>query len=1021
MNSPSSRSLCCYSLLVWLGFVLGAAEAAVATGTVAGRVSHADTGSFLAGAIISAGRAEWQTTADRSGEFSLTLPAGRHVVAVTFTGLNAAQETIDVPPGAVVTRDFTLTAEIYRLDKFVVAGMREGQAAAIQSQREAMNAKTSAALDAHGNPGAAVGELLQRLPGIAVDIGSGGEPGAVYIRGMAQNFSSMLLDGAPLAVTDGQTVAGSYIYLGQVSSSTLESLEVIKAPLPEMDGNAISGYINLRTKRAFDRAPGRRITAAVGTKWARLNQDASVPGRDRPKLDLLSLDYSEVFSVLGGKNNLGIAASVNFNASGNYVHEAGPSLQLAANNALFVAPPAAGANPEPLIRGWSSGNWSANAANNYAKNFSFNADYRLSANTTFSWKTTAANTRTDRGAYPSYFRWRLDVPQAAASFAPGSTYDVVTTNPVGTASLESTLYIRESETYTFAAGLEQRLLSRSAKLTIDGSYNRNRTTYPAINEVKAQVTGVGFRLDRRGQEPWLPQISQIAGRDWSDPASYAIVPSQTTGSRVIAFNTPAVRSSLQADLQKDWAGRFPASFKIGGKRATNSVKSDRSYRYYTYVGPTAGGIASAVGYHIKMGEGHYGPFPFLQVPTTGLPNDLWNNPANFTQTPVQVWQTVLDSKGSRTEIKEEITAGYLQGQVRLSRLRVLGGVRIEETVPSGGSFIRRAITTGPAANTSSAALTAEQNAARAEANWPEYARQSARYTNVFPGLHFVYDLGPGWQARASYNVSITRPGGGQLLPNFNINDVARTISKGNVDLKPYTSDNFELALQRYFEPVGMISVGAFQKQITNYFRTLSSVVPAGRDNGFDGQYEGFTLNMARNVGDARIRGIELSYAQQYTFLPGLLRGLGGYANFTYLETVGNFGGLTTVKQLQNFTPRTYNAGLTYRWRGFELRLLGNFRSQTYVQTLTAGSATTSGTGTGGIIGPQVFDVFQDGRMLLDLKAQYAITRTYSIYLDVYNLTREWSFERIFAAYGREHQLQAQGNGTVFHAGLRMRF
>ena len=491
-----------------------AADSAVATGTVIGRVANAGTGSFLAGAIISAGSSTWQTTSDRSGDYTLTLPAGKYVLVAAFTGLNAANAAIDVLPGRVLTQDFALTSEIYQLDKFVVAGIREGQAAAIQSQRDAINAKTIAALDAYGNPGAAVGELLQRLPGISVDIGSGGEPGAVYIRGMAQNFSSMMLDGAPLAVTDGQTVAGSYIYLGQVSSSTLESLEVIKAPLPEMDGNAISGYINLRTKRAFDRAPGRRLTAAVGTKWANLNQDASVPGKDLPKLDLLSLDYSEVFSVLGGKNNLGVAGSVNFNASGNYVHEAGPSLQLAANNAFFVAPPAAGAELQPLIRGWSSGNWNVNGANTYAKNFSLNIDYRLGADASVYFKTTATNTDTDRGAFPSYFRWRLDVPQAAASFAPGSTYDVVTTNPVGTASLESTLYIRESETYTFAAGLEQRWFARTLKLTLDGSYNRNRTTYPAINEVKAQVTGVGFRLDRRGKDPWLPQITQTAGRDW---------------------------------------------------------------------------------------------------------------------------------------------------------------------------------------------------------------------------------------------------------------------------------------------------------------------------------------------------------------------------------------------------------------------------------------------------------------------------------------------------------------------------
>jgi iron complex outermembrane receptor protein len=995
------------------------------TGVIRGRVSNAATGDFLSGAIISVDGAALQVTTDRSGEFNLSVPAGPHVVTADFSGLSQAQRPVEVAAGAVSQQDFALTSDVYRIEKFVVAGLREGQAAAIQNQRQAMNSKSVAALDAYGNPGAAVGELLQRMPGISVDIGGNGEPGTIYIRGMNQSFSSMMLDGNPLAVTDGQTVAGSYVYLGQVSSSTLESLEIIKAPLPDTDGNAISGYINLRTKRAFDRAPGRRLTAAVGTKWSDLRQDGSVPGKDRPKLDLLSLDYSEVFSVFGGANNLGVTGSVNFTSNGNYVHEAGPSLQLAANNALFVAPPLAGGPLVPLVRGWSSGNWNNNSANNYAKSFGLNVDYKVSANTTVYLKTTANNTATSKGAYPSYFRWRLDVPQAAASFVAGSTYDVVTTNPVGTASVESVLYIRETEAYTFSGGIEQKFLQQTAKLSIDASYNRNRSTYPAINEVKAQITGVGFRLDRRGQDPWLPQITRTAGPDWSDPASYTIVPSQAAGSRVIAFNTPAVRSSLQADLQKDFATTWPSYLKVGVKRATNSVDSLRSLKYYTYSGtpttPANGGIKPFVGYNILMGQGHYGPFPFLQTPTTGLPNDLWNNPANFTQTPQQVYQSVLDSKGTTSEIKEEVSAAYLQGQVKVQRLRVLGGVRVERTEPSGASFTRRSIATGPGANAFNAALSLDENIARAQANWPTYVRQRAKYNNVFPGLHAVYEITPGLQARASYNVSITRPSGAQLLPNYNVNDAARTISRGNVDLKPYTSDNYEAALQYYFEPIGMVSAGVFQKQLTNYFRTLASTIPGGADNGFDGQYEGYTLNMSRNVGGARIRGIELSYSQQYTFLPGWLRGLGAYANFTYLQTRGDFGGLTTVTQLANLTPRTYNAGLTYRGRGFEVRLLGNYRGKTYIQTLTAGSATASGTGTGGIVGPQVFDLYNAERFLLDLKLQYTINRRWSLYFDIYNLTNEWSFERTYEAFGRENNFSAQGNGTVYHAGVKYRF
>jgi outer membrane receptor protein involved in Fe transport len=92
------------------------------------------------------------------------------------------------------------------------------------------------------------------MPGVAVDLSGGGETGAIYVRGMNQSFGTMSIDGNQMPVSDGQTVGGKYVYLGQVAAGNVESVELIKAALPEMDGNAISGYLNLRTKRAFDRA-----------------------------------------------------------------------------------------------------------------------------------------------------------------------------------------------------------------------------------------------------------------------------------------------------------------------------------------------------------------------------------------------------------------------------------------------------------------------------------------------------------------------------------------------------------------------------------------------------------------------------------------------------------------------------------------------------------------------------------------------------------------------------------------------
>ena len=52
-----------------------------------------------------------------------------------------------------------------------------------------------------------------------------------------------------------------------------------------------------------------------------------------------------------------------------------------------------------------------------------------------------------------------------------------------------------------------------------------------------------------------------------------------------------------------------------------------------------------------------------------------------------------------------------------------------------------------------------------------------------------------------------------------------------------------------------------------------------------------------NSGKARVRGLEFNYTQQFTFLPGALRGLGAFANYTWLQSEGSrqtVGGTTSV-------------------------------------------------------------------------------------------------------------------------------
>ncbi len=136
---------------------------------------------------------------------------------------------------------------------------------------------------------------------------------------------------------------------------------------------------------------------------------------------------------------------------------------------------------------------------------------------------------------------------------------------------------------------------------------------------------------------------------------------------------------------------------------------------------------------------------------------------------------------------------------------------------------------------------------------------------------------------------------------------------------------------------GLVSVGVFQKDLENFiFSSTNGVIGTGNDNGFNGEYAGFTRLTSSNAGTAKVTGWEFNYQQQFTFLPGLLKGFGASANYTLIRTNGNFGGLTSrsTNEVPGFIPRTGNATLSWRYRKFSTRLLYNFTGS-YITAFTA--------------------------------------------------------------------------------------
>ena len=550
------------------------------TGTIVGTVSNQATGDLLPGATVALERGAVAGVTERGGAYRLAVPTGDHTLVVSFAGLDTARVPVTVRANEITVKNVELTSSVYQLEAFAVTGVREGNAQAIQLQRQAANPKTVAATDTFGNPAANPGELIQRLPGISTDV-VGSEVRTLFIRGMGPGFSSLLVDGDRMASSTGTSASRDY-QIEQLGTGNVESIELIKAPTPDQDANAVAGYVNLVTRRAFD-LPGRRITLTGGTLWRQRSFGGS-PFKDRPDdLDLVGLSYSDVFGVFGGKNNLGLAFNVNRRVSATTQDEAGPAGVLYTGiSQVYLNPNSA----NPLTRIFGTGDFGYPAK---AHNVGLSADYKLSSDA-FVFLKFSLNTNEQ---YQEYYRPAFGNPAAtAANFTADSTYEhsFLLPHAASIGISESSIFTKKSANFALSGGGETKLFNGTATLALRGSYSHANINYPAWIRTQARTTGttgIGFEIDRRGQDPWYPIFRQTGGPSITDAASY----NMSTMTRQ-AYKAPNDLYGLRADFTKKFAAAIPLTLKAGAKIDDDNRQQLTDYTASTWTG--ADGLVNSV-------------------------------------------------------------------------------------------------------------------------------------------------------------------------------------------------------------------------------------------------------------------------------------------------------------------------------------------------------------------------------------------------------------------------------------------
>lgn len=267
--------------------------------------------------------------------------------------------------------------------------------------------------------------------------------------------------------------------------------------------------------------------------------------------------------------------------------------------------------------------------------------------------------------------------------------------------------------------------------------------------------------------------------------------------------------------------------------------------------------------------------------------------------------------GNNYDLIERVTAGYVMNTIDLnSRLRLVGGVRFEATHVSTLGFNNG---TAPDGTTIPNAV-----------NVPG----GSDYLDALPSVSLRIGVTQNLALRVAYSRGIARPNPQDIAQVNGTLDISNTaqnkVSLGNPNLKAEHSDNFDLLFEQYLNPVGSIQAGFFYKNLSDPIVNGQFELPGSQFQTPIKATSAFVLaDQPLNVGSAHLMGFEIGYFQRLRFLPGVMKGAGISANYSYTNSQAN--GLQLLLRndappLLRQAPNTWNISPTYDTKRFSLRM-----------------------------------------------------------------------------------------------------
>jgi len=879
-------------------------------------------------------------------------------VAQTAPADQTAPVSQDSTATAPVTGQASQSGQLAPPEKdVVITGVRQSLSSAQAIKRNSNEIVDSVqAQDIGKLPDANTVEALQRITGVQIqrrygegdtDFDHRTQP-AITVRGLTQ--VSNFIDGR-----QALSAAGSRsLDLQAVPPELLAGIDVFKNPPASTIEGDIAGVVNIRTRLPFD-APGQLISATAKANYYDRAQKVGGSG---------SALYSNRFDT--GIGEMGILLNASYGKS-SYRQDA-----------ILIG--AFG----PIPAGIDIPGAPANAQVPFGEQIYDDGGDRKRLGLAGAWQWQAADNVlvTAQALFSRYKFFRqgkyyyynnngnpVTTPLAGAAFTWDSA-GYATSGSLANQVFESARFdqdlTEQNGNYTFNVkwDITSNLHSSFDVQYMKSSYDADRngfvvSLYDKTGETPYTAPNQSIvDFDLRGSKPvWNVRNAALL----SDPNNYAFTYMADSLQR-----NDADQLALRYDLEYDMEGSFLQKLRAGVRYSDTTVDLRGTWNAFCLLpsGPNPSCSSTPGTPFVRVSQ-----FPELAMagpshdffdgktlpggivyPAFGSGGSLWDTltkaEAKFGATPKTAF-----TPGDLNHQTEKVLAGYLVADYggSLFGLNIDGnaGVRLVQTkTGSRGTVFNSDGTLDP-------------------------INVKRDYTKALPSFNLRAHLTDTLQARFAFSKSFARPNFDQMSTNVTLNPVTEVSpitgrpsgGSGNPYLNPIKSTNYDATLEWYFAKAGSLTIGGFYKQVDGFLASGSMVRTF---NGVD-----YDIGTTLNSGKGKIKGFEVAYQQFFDFLPGVLKGLGLQANYTFVDSnVTNpfaVAGSTipTRVPLEKLSKHSYNLVGLYEKGPLSARLAWSWRGK-YLDT-------TYGSGANGIPQFQKPYASLDGSISVNLNKHLAVS------------------------------------------------